>query len=34
MITSGTSLLCALNAIRNNYPAVNVQALTLFGSSK
>ena len=34
MVTSGTSLLCALNIVKHNYPRSTVEALTLFGSSR
>lgn len=34
MVTSGTSLLSALNLIKNRYPDSTVEALTLFGSSR
>lgn len=33
MVTSGTSLLSALDLIKNRYPDSTVEALTLFGSS-
>ncbi|MGL5419075.1 MAG: phosphoribosyltransferase [Plesiomonas shigelloides] len=34
MVTSGTSLVCAMNAIKAVKPSVDIQALTLFGSSR
>lgn len=34
MVTSGTSLVCAADIIKNRYPTVQIEALTLFGSSK
>ncbi|MBN3215176.1 phosphoribosyltransferase [Pectobacterium polaris] len=34
MVTSGTSIACAANTIKARYPAVQIEALTLFGTSK
>ncbi len=34
MVTSGTSLLSAAEVIRHRYPTVDIEALTLFGSSR
>ena len=34
MITSGTSLVCAADIIRHRYPGAQIEALTLFGSSR
>lgn len=34
MITSGTSVTCAADIIRARYPTTQIEALTLFGSSK
>lgn len=34
MITTGTSLVCAENIIKARYPDVQIEALTIFGSSR
>ncbi|WP_249192973.1 phosphoribosyltransferase, partial [Yersinia sp. Marseille-Q3913] len=34
MVTTGTSLVCASDILRHRYPTVQIEALTLFGSTK
>lgn len=34
MVTTGTSLVCANDILRHRYPTVQIEALTLFGSTK
>ncbi|WP_447887338.1 phosphoribosyltransferase [Serratia fonticola] len=34
MVTTGTSLVCANDILKNRYPTVQIEALTLFGSTK
>ncbi|EFB70987.1 phosphoribosyltransferase [Providencia rustigianii] len=34
MVTTGTSLMAAFKLLKQRYPIVNIEALTLFGSSK